>query len=69
MQATDSTLPNRFLMQKLDSLQALVSEGHDPEEYIFDIEQNEKKTARSSKRKLYGMEFIIRTRTNLLVAE
>lgn len=32
-------------------LQALVSEGHDPEIYLFDIEQNEKKTPRSSKRK------------------
>lgn len=31
--------------------QALVSEGHDPDVYLFDIEQNEKKTPRSSKRK------------------
>lgn len=33
-------------------LQALIADGHDPEEYIFDIDTSDKKTSRTSKSKL-----------------
>ena len=32
-------------------LQALIADGHDPEEYIFDIDTSDKKTSRTSKSK------------------